>query len=65
MGQHLITSAAAGKRLRDDYGATAGFSFTATFPLITITKKNARLMRSFPVVQSGKVETHGRLNNVA
>ncbi|MCX8956412.1 hypothetical protein [Erwinia psidii] len=65
MGQHFITPAAAGKHLRDDYGAAAGLTFSATCPPMFLTKKNARLTRSFPVVQPLKVEAHGRLNHVA
>ncbi|MCP1440467.1 hypothetical protein J3D56_003903 [Erwinia persicina] len=64
MGQHFITPAAAGKHLRDDYGAAAAVTFTPacfTFP----NQNNARIKRSFPVVQPRKVDAMGRLNHVA
>lgn len=64
MGQHFITPAAAGKHLRDDYGAAAANPFTpACFTLSTM--KSARIKRSFPVVQPRKVDAMGRLNHVA
>ena len=64
MGQHFITPAAAGKHLRDDYGAAAAVTFTpACFTLSN--KKTARMTRSFPMVQPRKVDAMGRLNHVA
>ncbi|EXU75184.1 hypothetical protein BG55_12090 [Erwinia mallotivora] len=65
MGQHFITPAAAGKHLRDDYGATAAFTFIPACLSINKIKKNSRLTRSFPVIQPTKVEAQGRLNHVA
>ncbi len=65
MGQHFITPAAAGKHLRDDYGAAAGYTFTPACQFVTPIKKNARNLRSFPVVQPRKVDSMGRLNHVA
>lgn len=67
MGQHFITPAAAGKHLRDDYGAVAALTSipAPACMFMHVTNKNDRLTRSFPVVQSGEVEAHGRLNHVA
>ncbi|KAB8307378.1 hypothetical protein EH228_15385 [Erwinia endophytica] len=65
MGQHFITPAAAGKHLRDDYGAATGFTFMSTNPSITPDKQNSRTTRRFPEDQRRKVDAMGRLNHVA
>ncbi len=62
MGQHLISPAAAGQHLRDDYGAVAGFTFTPACHSTTPLKSTTR---SFPVVQPRQVDAMGRLNHVA
>ncbi len=65
MGQHFITPVRAGYRLRDDYGAAAGYLSTPACHTVTPLDKYARTTRSFPVVQPRQVDAMGRLNHVA
>ena len=65
MGQHLLTPVSAGIRQRDDYGATAGYTFTPARRFLNPLSKSSRIVRSFPVVQPRKVDAVGRLNHVA
>lgn len=65
MGLHFITPARAGKRVRDDYGAAAGTTFTHSCQSVTLFKNSSRNARSFPVVQPRTVDAMGRLNHVA
>ena len=65
MGLHLLTPAFAGIRQRDDYGATAGYTFTPACYSQNPLLKSYRTLRSSPVVQPRMVDAMGRLNHVA
>ncbi|MGR2854953.1 hypothetical protein FY046_02730 [Erwinia sp. 1181_3] len=64
MGLHHLTPASAGIRQRDDYGATAGDTFTPACSSQYPLSKSYRTMHSSPVVQPRTVDAVGRLNHV-
>ncbi|QKJ87748.1 hypothetical protein PMPD1_2811 [Paramixta manurensis] len=66
MGQFInFAPAHAGTRLRDDYGAAAGWFLSPVYTAVTPLLSLYRTARSFPVVQPEKVVAMGGLSHVA